>query len=294
MHRRNFVKSTVLATGALAFPSSVFPKDLFLGSIDKLGVQIYTVRNELGKDFEGTIKQLAGIGYDYLELFNYVDGKVYDNDVSQLNKIFKDNDVVAKSLHIGTGITSPDVKGTLTNGWDKAVEDGANMGLEYMVCAYLAEPERKTLDQYKEHAELFNKSGEIAKKHGIQFAYHNHSFEFDKIDGQVPYDLLLKETDPDLVKMEVDLYWMTKGGQDPVSYFKQHPGRFALWHVKDMSAKDQFFTEVGNGTIDWAKIFANKDKAGMKYFFVEQDRCRDHTPIESLKISYDYLKQLKF
>ena len=296
MYRREFIKSAALATGALAIPSLLESKSMLFKSIDKVGVQVYTVRDELQKDFAGTIEKLAAIGYDYLELFNYKNGKIFGNSVQALNAIFQQNGVVAKSLHVGTGIgENPTVQGTLTNGWEQTVEDAAALGLEYLVCAYLEAPQRITIAQYKEHAMLFNKSAEVAKKYGIQFAYHNHDFEFEPIDGQLPYDVLLQETDPDLVKMEMDLYWITRGGQDPVQYFKNHPGRFPLWHVKDMDkGQDKFFTEVGNGSIEWANIFKNGNRAGMKYFFVEQDSCREHTPLESLKISYDYLKKLQY
>jgi sugar phosphate isomerase/epimerase len=140
-------------------------------------------------------------------------------------------------------------------------------------------------------AEQFNKAAEKCKAAGIQFCYHNHDFEFDQQDGKYPYDVLLDNTDPKLVKMEMDLYWVTKAGQDPLKLFEQHPGRFPLWHLKDMdNTAAHSFTEVGNGVIDFKKIFSNADKAGFKYFFVEQDKCPGD-PFDSITKSISYIKK---
>jgi sugar phosphate isomerase/epimerase len=154
---------------------------------------------------------------------------------------------------------------------------------------------RSNLDGWKATAEKFNKMGEIAKKNGIQFGYHNHAFEFEKMEDQIPYDLLVSQTDPSLVTFEMDLYWVTKGGYNPVDYFKKYPGRFQLWHVKDMTkTDDMFFAPVGSGRIDFSSIFAEKKTAGMKYFFVEQDSFKDLDAFESIEMSYKYLSQAKF
>ena len=142
---------------------------------------------------------------------------------------------------------------------------------------------------------MVNIFGEIFNQSGIRFGYHNHSFEFEKMDDVIPYDILLQETDPTLVTMELDLYWITKGGHNPWEYFEKFPGRFELWHVKDMKEKGkQEYTEVGNGIIDFKKIFFMKKLAGMKNYFVEQDTCRDFSVFESVKISLDYIKKMKF
>ena len=295
MDRRIFLRNSALASTAMLAPISGFSDIWKTQKLGQFGVQVYTVRNELGKDFSGTIKQVADIGYDYLELFNYNDGKIYDKPIKELNDILNTNDINASSLHVLTGSQSPSQGATMVNNWEKVVADAAEMGLEYLVCAYLVDSERQTLDDYKRLADLFNTSGEVCKQHGIQFAHHNHAFEFERMDNKVPYDILLEHTDKDLVKMELDIYWITKAGQDPIKYFKDHPGRFPLWHVKDMSkSEEQYFTEVGQGRIDWKSIFQQTELAGMKRFFVEQDTCRDNTPLESLSISYQYLQQLEY
>jgi len=295
MNRRNFIKTSTLASTALVAPLSGFPSTWDKKKLKEIGVQIYTVRDDLQKDFEGTIKNIANIGYSYLELFNYKEGKIYNQPIKAISKILATHNIKATSLHVQTGAQTPKQDATMGNNWERAVADAAEMGLKYMICAYLASDERKSIDDYKRLADLFNKSGEVCQEYGIQFGYHNHDFEFITLEDQVPYDLLLENTDKDLVKMELDLYWMAKAGRDPIHYFKAHPGRFPLWHVKDMSKNEQqYFTEVGNGSIDWKSIFAQTKTSGMKQFFVEQDKCRDYSPLESLTISYNYLRKLEF
>ena len=295
MVRRNFLKTTSLATGALLAPHAIFPAVWEEQKLQKIGVQVYTVREDLQNDFAGTIKKVAGIGYDYLELFNYNEHKIYDKSIKELNIIFSDNNIEAKSLHVLTGAQAPEQEATMMKNWEKVVADAAEMALDYLVCAYLVESERQTIDDYKRLAALFNKSAEVCQQYGIQFCYHNHDFEFKPLGTTVPYDILLAEADKDLVKMQLDLYWITKAGQEPIKYFKAHPGRFPLWHVKDMSiGKQAGFTEVGNGRIDWQSIFQHTGASGMKKFFVEQDVCKDYSALESLNISYNYLKNLEF
>lgn len=254
------------------------------------GVQLYTVRDAMGKDPKGSLAKVAEIGYKLVESATYTGTeKFYGMTPSDFSSVLKQNGLKIPSGHYALG--SPEVKGTILSDWEKAVEDAHKVGMDYMVCAYLPGDKRKTLDDYKKRAEEFNKAGEVCKKAGIQFCYHNHNFEFQKIDGKVPYDILLSEADKDLVKMEMDIYWVTRAGQDPIAMFNAHPGRFVLWHVKDMAdAPDQHFTEVGNGVIDWPKIFANAKTSGMQHFFVEQDRCPGD-PFDSIRQSITYLKK---
>lgn len=158
-----------------------------------------------------------------------------------------------------------------------------------MVYAYLF-PEQRTPEIYNSLPEIFQKFGEISQEGGIQFAYHNHDFEFEKLNGEIIYDFLLKNTSDNLVKMELDLYWITKAGLDPVDYFKKYPGRFTLWHVKDMAAGTKDFVEVGSGIIDFQRIFASQQVAGLKHWFVEQDETKRNI-FESLKMSRDYIRK---
>ena len=158
--------------------------------------------------------------------------------------------------------------------------------------AYLQAGERRTIDDCKRIAALFNRAGETAQTRKIQFAYHNHDFEFVPIDGKIGYDVLLAETDPTLVRFQMDIYWITKAGRDPLDYFAKWPGRFPMLHIKDMSP-DQGFADVGKGTIDFKRIFRRAGPAGVKHYFYEQD-VTPGSPFDSAKVSYEYLKRLRF
>ncbi len=288
--RRNFLASAALfATGTLLVPSALAapPKRY-------LGVQLYTVREAMAKDPAGTLAQLAKIGYNSVEGATYTGSQqFYGSSPAAFAALLKQNGLVMPSSHYLLGEAQQNgspTKGTLLHDWDRAVDDAAVAGIKYMVCAYLLDSERGTLDHYKFVAEQLNKAGERSRKAGIQLCYHNHDFEFEAQNGQLPYDLLLA-TDPKLVQMEMDLYWVTKAGHDPLVLFKQHPGRFPLWHVKDMDkVAPHSFTEVGSGSIDFKKIFAQAKLAGLKYFFVEQD-VTPGSPFDSVRQSLAYIRQ---
>ncbi|MBS1526833.1 MAG: sugar phosphate isomerase/epimerase [Bacteroidetes bacterium] len=282
--RREFLKTSALISAGLM----VAPK-LFAYDKKYIGLQLYTVRNAMGKDVAGTLAKVAQIGYNSVEA-GYGDGKYYGKTPSEFAEILKQNGLIMPSCHYTLG-EGQNIPGTILTGWDKAVEDAASIGQKYMVCAWLAPKERGSLDHFKQLADDFNKAGEVCKKSGIQFCYHNHDFEFIQQDGKYPYDILLENTDKNNVKFETDLYWLTKAGQDPVALFEKHPGRFPLWHVKDMdNTPKKMFTEVGNGTIDFKRIFEHNKKAGLKYFFVEQDMCPGD-PFVSITQSIDYIKK---
>jgi sugar phosphate isomerase/epimerase len=244
---------------------------------------------------EKTIAAIAQIGYKQVEGAGYKNGKYYEQSPRDFRKLLYTEGLSMPSGHVATGQEDPALIGTIINQFEKAVEDAATVGQSYIVCAWLAEFERKTLDDYKRLAEKFNKAGEICKKYGIQFCFHNHDFEFKPMFDILPYDLLLRECDDELVKMEMDLYWIIKAGKNPFDYFDKNPLRFPLWHVKDISkTPDRNFTEVGSGFINFERIFAAKKTAGLKHFFVEQDNCDPRKPLESIAISYDYLKNKNF
>ena len=183
-------------------------------------------------------------------------------------------------------------KGTLTDNWEKSVEDLHAIGAKYMACSYLF-PNERTTENYKALPSLLDKSGSVTKAAGIQFAYHNHDFEFQKFEDTLVYDHILTKTSSDLVKMEMDLYWTSKAGQDPIKYFEKYPGRFELWHVKDMTAGAGEITEFGNGVIDFDRIFAARKKAGLKHWFVEQDTSKGDM-FESLKTSVANLSKKNY
>lgn len=288
--RRSFVKtSALLSAGLLAAPS--------LLAYDKkyIGLQLYTVRDAMAANPAAALAKVAQVGFNSVEGATYTgDEKFYGMDAKAFKQVLKQNGLVMLSSHYRLGeeqTNGKDTMGTMLHDWDKAVDDAAEVGLKYMVCAYLSDPERGNLDHYKKLADDFNKAGERCKKAGIQFCYHNHDFEFKQQDGKYPYETLLTNTDKDLVKMEMDLYWVTKAKQDPIKLINENPGRFPLFHVKDMDKTPAAsFTEVGNGIIDFKTIFKHADKAGMKYFFVEQDKTPGD-PFNSISQSFNYIKK---
>lgn len=291
-NRRDFLKQTGMLAGSIFLTSRLLQaKGMTGGKYPyKPGLQLYTVRDAMAKDPAGSLAKVAKIGYKLVEGATYTGTeKFYGMDVKAFAAVLKRNGLEMPSSHYALG--DPQTKGTILSDWDHAVEDASHLGLQYMVCAYLPEDKRKTLDDYKKVADELNHAGEICKRHGIQLCYHNHNFEFPEIDGKVPYEVLLQHADKDLVKMEMDIYWITRAGFDPVAMFHEHPGRFVLWHVKDMdNTPKHFFTEVGSGVIDWNRIFAHAKESGMKHFFVEQDVCPGD-PFDSITKSLRYLKK---
>lgn len=292
--RRSFVKSSALASAAyLILPacSSEQKHDTHA----TIGLQLYTVRDAMQQDPRGTLARVAQIGYNSVEGATYTGTQqFYGMDPKTFAGVLKEHGLIMPSSHYRLGAENTNgaiTNGTLLHEWNKAVDDAAAVGIQYMVCAWLSEEERGNIDHYKQLADEFNKAAEVCKKAGIQFCYHNHDFEFAAQNNELPYDVLLNNTDKELVKMEMDLYWVTKAGHDPVALFNQHPGRFPLWHMKDMdNTPAHNFTEVGHGTIDFKRILQQKDKAGMKYFFVEQDQTPG-SPFDSITQSIDYIRK---
>jgi len=262
-------------------------------SIQRVGAQLYTVRDAMQKDFEGTLAKVAAIGYKEVEFAGY-----FDKSPQQIKEILSRNGLTSPSAHI-------DYPSLTGDAWAKAIEGAKTIGHDYLINAWVDESVRKEPGSWKRIAETYNRAGEISKKSGIQFAYHNHNFEFEPVDGKLPYDFLLETCDPKLVQMEMDLCWITSTGKDPVDYFRRYPGRFPLVHVKGLSKKPAQgaatpipqvlpdITDVGhNDIIDWKRIFAHSKEAGIKHYFVEHDVPKD--PFASLKASYEYLSTLQF
>jgi sugar phosphate isomerase/epimerase len=287
--RRSFIKSTSLLSAGLYLAPRGF-KD----AKPLIGLQLYTVRDAMGQDAASTIAKVAQTGFTSVEGATYTGSELfYGMKAAAFKDLLKQNGLVMPSAHYRLGEDKANnevVKGTMLHDWDKAVDDAAEVGLKYMVCAFLSETERKGLDHFKYVADQLNIAGERCKKSGIQLCYHNHDFEFIKQNDTYPYDILMG-ADKNLVKMEMDIYWIKKAGQDPIALFNAHPGRYPLWHIKDMDNTDAHaFTEVGNGTIDFKEIFKHRDKAGLKYFFVEQDKCPG-SPFDSISQSIAYIKK---
>jgi sugar phosphate isomerase/epimerase len=272
--RRNFLKQAGIAAASV----TIMPPMDFKAADKKTGLALYTVRNEMAKDIDGTLKAVGEIGYNWVEAANYNNGLFYNLKPAEFKKKCEDSGLTFLSSH--SGVNPSNV--------DKAVADAAEGGIKYLVLPSLPGDWGKSIEGYKKAADFFNIAGEKCNKAGIKFGFHNHSKEFVKIDDQVPFDILVKNTDSKKVFFEIDLCWIVAAGMDPVEYFNNYPGRFEVWHMKDMSAEKRDAT-MGEGTIDFKTIFGKIKKSGMKFFFVEQDTCRTHTPLESSKISRLYL-----
>lgn len=253
--------------------------------IEKIGVQLYSVRELLKKDFEGTLAQVAKIGYKEVEFAQYFENVSSLNPPPKRTREILDGDgLSAPSTHVPYKTLSPE-------NWPRVLEAATVLGHKYIVNPSIDEELRKSADGWKRAAETFNRAGRESMKAGIQLAYHNHVVEFQPVEGKLPYDILLTEADPKLLKMEMDLGWAHKAGADPLKYFARYPGRFPLVHVKDFD-KNGTMTEVGTGEIDWKAIFVKSDVGGIKHYFVEHDEPK--SPFESIQKSYEYLNKLRF
>ena len=280
MNRRTFIGSITAAALASRFGWAVDNH-----RIEKIGLELYTVRDAIAKDFDGTIARVAKDGYKEVEfagMFANLDNLT--PPPKHALEILKKNGLTAPSTHVPYTALSPE-------NWPKVIEASKVVGHEYIVNPGIDHELMKTADGWKKAADVFNRVGEESMKAGIQFGYHNHTPEFKAVDGQLPYDILLSECDPKLVKMEMDLGRAHVAGIDPIEYFTKYPGRFPLVHVKDFD-KDGKMTEVGKGVIDWKAIFAKSDLAGIKHYFVEQDTS--NSPFDSIQTSYEYVEKLRF
>ena len=280
MDRRTFIGSVTAATlmSRLGWPTSGH-------RIEKIGLELYTVRDALGKDFEGTLAKVAKIGYKEVELAGYfAHVPEFSPSPKRTREILDGDGLSAPSTHVPYSALAPE-------NWPRVVEVSKILGHDFIVNPSVDREVLKQPDGWKRAAETFNRAGEESQKAGIQFGYHNHVEEFKAVDGKLPYDILLSETDPKVVKMEIDLGWAHEAGVDPITYFEKYPGRFPLVHVKDFD-KNGMMTEVGSGVVDWKRIFAKSDVAGIKHYFVEHDQPM--LPFMSIQKSYEYLKQLTF
>ncbi|MGH7547545.1 MAG: sugar phosphate isomerase/epimerase family protein [Gemmatimonadales bacterium] len=277
--RRKFLQAGGGAAIAAWMPGSRRSASGLHRRLGRIGLQLYTVREHLAKDFDGTLARVAALGYREVEFAGY-----FGKQPREVRALLVQHGLTAPATHVGLG--APDQ-------WRAALEAAQLIGSRYVVVAWIPAEARRTLDDYKRFAAAFNRSGEEARTAGMQFGYHNHDFEFTPMEGHLPYDLLLAETDPTLVQFEMDLYWITKGGQDPLTYFARYPGRFPAVHVKDsMGPPEHRMVDVGAGTIDWRKIFARHEQAGIHHYFVEHDQPAD--AFASIRASYEYLKRLEF
>jgi sugar phosphate isomerase/epimerase len=305
-NRRDFIKNTcALTLGGLMLSGKGYASFMDGYVMHRIGLQLYTMGGTIDDDVPGTLRKIAGIGYKDLESAFSIKGGFYGFKPKEFAKLTKDMGMSWVSHHVGGapfkmppgGFKVPAGMDTtrlhqlrnmppqknLKENYQQVIDEVAEGGLKYLVCASIP---LATTDEINQAVEILTKSGEAAKKSGITLCYHNHTHEFEKVDGTIPYDKLL-QISPDILKMELDLGWATVAGVDPVELFSKNPGRFPLWHVKDIISAQKMPTEVGNGSVDFKRIFAHSKESGMEYFFVEQDGASH--PIESITKSYQDL-----
>jgi sugar phosphate isomerase/epimerase len=279
MNRRAFLQRTAAGLATLGLPRRAVGASRYTG-LDRIGVQLYTVRDAVQRDLEGTLARVAAIGYKEVEFAGYA-----GRTAAQVRDAVRRAGLSAPSAHVPLAALGP--------GWDRVLDDAHTVGHRFLVMPWLDEKDRPNLDAYRRIADRLNQAGEAASRAGLRFAYHNHAFEFTPVENRLPYDVLLEATDPAHVSLELDLYWITKGGQDPLVYFARWPGRFPLVHVKDSAGPpEHHMADVGAGTIEWARIFAHRKQASIEHFFVERDDPPD--PFASIAASHAYLSDLQF
>jgi sugar phosphate isomerase/epimerase len=287
--RRIFMQqASAFASAALALP--VFqPRRRY-----KLGLQLFTLRAAMARDVEDTLKRVAAMGYQEVETYGFdPEGiRYYGLAGKTFAQRLRDHNLTTPSGHYDLNRFGSASVDDLKRYVDRCVEGAHALGQQYITWPLLDEGSR-TIEKFKVAAERLNIAGGQIKKAGLQLAYHNHDFEFVEQNGQIGYDIILKETDPELVKLQIDLYWIARGSKlSPNQWFKRAPGRFVMWHVKDMHKTSRDYTELGNGTIDFTRIWPDAELAGMKYFYVEQGGNFTHDPFQSVADSAEYVKRV--
>ena len=247
--------------------------------LDRIGVQLYTIRDALTKDLDGSLARVAAIGYQEVELAGY-----HSHSVAEFRAALDRHGLAAPSTHIAMERVRDELP--------RVLDEAHQLGHKFVICPNIPD-EKAGLDGYRKAADVLNHAGEIARRSGISIGYHNHESELAPIGGVRPYDVMLDRTDPKLVAMEMDIFWLAKGGGDPLAYFRKYPGRFRMVHVKDMDGSPaKKMVDVGQGVIDWKGIFAQSREAGIEHYFVEHDYATD--PFATIAASYAYLGQLEF
>ena len=282
--RRQALKNAAALVGAAGMPGALAmaqvrsPAAAREQRLEKIGINLYTVQDRMAKSVPGTLKRIADIGYREVEFAGY-----FNHSAAEIRSMIDDAGLAAPSGHVPLELARTDT--------EQMIEYFVDAGHHYLVIPWISPDERPLLDDYRRHANTFNRIAEQCRSAGLEFAYHNHDFEFEVIDGIRPMDLLLDETDPDSVHIEFDLFWTLMGHVDPLDFFEAHPNRFRMCHVKDMSS-DGSMVDVGAGTIDFAEIFAKRERAGLEHYYVAHDHPDDS--MMTAANSYSALAELRF
>lgn len=283
--RRTFLKHTGLLAAAVAVTPSFACTPI---AKKPIGLQLYSLRDIIKNDIKGIIAKVAAIGYKEVETYSYsVKDGFWGLDAKAFAALLKQHGITSPSGHFGT---DDFMSGKGTDALKSYIEAANILGSEYVTVPWLGAKIRQNADDYKKIAQKLNEAGELCKASGIKIGYHNHDFEFAKIGDTTGYNIMLNETDKKLVDFELDLYWAVRSGNDPLALFKAHPGRFTMWHIKDMDkANNALNAEVGQGAVDFKSIFKGAKQAGVKHYFVEHEFNYKPDELGSIKTSFDYV-----
>jgi sugar phosphate isomerase/epimerase len=288
--RREFIQqSAVLSTSLLTLSSFRNP----LAQKYKMGLQLFTVRGPMAQDVVGTVKKISAIGYQDSETYGYdpANGTYYGLKASAFRQLLADNQMITTSGHYDFTKFFDKPADALMRYTDQCIEGAQALGQRYITWPWLA-PEFRSLENFKILTGKLNAIGERVTKAGLAFAYHNHDFEFTDYNGENGYNVIMRETDPTLVKLQMDLYWVMHSSKlSPSQLFKQQPGRFVMWHIKDMDKVSRDYSELGNGSIDFTVILPEASRAGLQYYYIEQGGNFAKDPIQSVTDSAAYFKK---
>jgi sugar phosphate isomerase/epimerase len=285
-------RRTFLAQAGLASAGMLLAPGLLKAETNHVvGLQLYSLRDQLPKDVKGVIAKVAKAGYKEVETFGYSkQGGFWGLDAKAFSELLKDNGLTTPSGHYG--LDQFFVQGK-TDDLKSYIEAANITGQTYVVVPSINESVLKSAMDFRKVADNLNKAAEICKQSGLKLGYHNHNFEWRSVNGTTFYDTILKYTDPKLVHMEMDIFWVVRAGQDPIKIFEQHPGRFALCHIKDRDKKNPTInTEIGKGSIDFKKILSKAKLAGLEHFIVEQENFTNIDPYVSITESASYVKNV--
>jgi sugar phosphate isomerase/epimerase len=293
-NRRLFLKNSGLFASGIALAgigctsskkTTTAGNDAAGQAIGQFGLQLYTLRDDIPKDPKGILKQVADMGYKQIEGYEGPKGLWWGMNNKEFKSYLDDLGLVMISSHCD-----------FRNDFDRKAAEAGEIGLKYLIAPYLGA--QKTLDDYKNFADQFNKCGDICKKNGLKFAYHNHGYSFEKLEGEYPQDVMMKGTNPDTVDYEMDIYWVAVPEEDPEAWLRKYPGRWKLVHVKDRDksapkGEGEWSVDLGTGKLDFKKILRTAKDNGVEYFIVEQEKYTNSTPLKSARVDADYMKNLR-
>jgi sugar phosphate isomerase/epimerase len=288
MNSKKLSKKILLFVGVLALMVQGFTLFGFKSKEKVVGLQLYSVRDAMKNDVQGTVAKVGEMGYSFVEAAGFSDGKFYGMEPLEFKKLCEDNGLKFLGSHTGQNLPTAENWDKTMAWWDMCIDAHKAAGVKWIVQPWMGEEGYKSLDGLKKYIEYFNAVGEKCKDKGIVFGYHNHDKEFTTVfDGKPVYDYMLELTDPDKVMFELDLYWITQGGKQPVAYFDKYPNRFMLWHIKDHK-------ELGaSGDMDFNEIFDNSKNSGMQYGIIEVEEY-DFDPLVSVEKSLEFLQTTTF